>query len=494
MSNKSIKTLAKPDSIIKGLPNICGHEEDVELATSSNSPIFQSNADALQGVRAAFALALHMHQPTISAGGDALEKASLINNLQYMFEHQSEGDNHNASVFEQCYTRIADFIRQLVDEGKSPRIMLDYSGNLLWGLDQMDKRYVLDNLSTVTVDPKYRKHVEWLGTMWSHALPSSTPVPDLKLHMRAWQHHFASIFGFEALSRVKGFSPPEMHMPNHPDVVYAYIKALQDCGYKWLLVQEHTVEEPDGSALRQKHLPRKLLARNIAGDTISITALIKTQGSDTKLVAQIQPLSEARGLQRLELDGKSVPQFVVQVGDGENGGVMMNEFPRDYMEKMRQLPADVPTFNGTEYLELIEALGVNPDHYPVIQPVHQAKLWSKYHGGGTDALTHAIEACKKEDSRFHMDGGSWTDNISWTSGYENVLDPMNQFSAHFHEVVDGKVSDGKISDTNDHRYRNALTHLLLSQTSCFRYWGQGRWTDYGKEICRRGMAILSDWE
>jgi hypothetical protein len=30
----------------------------------------------------------------------------------------------------------------------------------------------------------------------------------------------------------------------------------------------------------------------------------------------------------------------------------------------------------------------------------------------------------------------------------------------------------------------------MSQTSCYRYWGQGTWTDYGKELCRRTEAIL----
>ena len=34
-------------------------------------------------------------------------------------------------------------------------------------------------------------------------------------------------------------------------------------------------------------------------------------------------------------------------------------------------------------------------------------------------------------------------------------------------------------------------HLLCSQTSCYRYWGQGIWTDYGREICRRLEAILT---
>ena len=37
-----------------------------------------------------------------------------------------------------------------------------------------------------------------------------------------------------------------------------------------------------------------------------------------------------------------------------------------------------------------------------------------------------------------------------------------------------------------HRYRNAVFHLLISQTSCYRYWAQGLWVDYGLKICRRG--------
>ena len=47
--------------------------------------------------------------------------------------------------------------------------------------------------------------------------------------------------------------------------------------------------------------------------------------------------------------------------------------------------------------------------------------------------------------------------------------------------------------TSDGRFRNALFHLLCSQTSCYRYWGQGIWTDYGREICRRLEAIPHDF-
>jgi hypothetical protein len=46
--------------------------------------------------------------------------------------------------------------------------------------------------------------------------------------------------------------------------------------------------------------------------------------------------------------------------------------------------------------------------------------------------------------------------------------------------------------TSDPRYRNALFHLLSSQTSCYRYWGEGLWGDYGRELCRRTTAILNN--
>jgi len=31
---------------------------------------------------------------------------------------------------------------------------------------------------------------------------------------------------------------------------------------------------------------------------------------------------------------------------------------------------------------------------------------------------------------------------------------------------------------------------LLLQTSCFRYWGQGTWTEYAQELYRRGKTLL----
>jgi len=50
-------------------------------------------------------------------------------------------------------------------------------------------------------------------------------------------------------------------------------------------------------------------------------------------------------------------------------------------------------------------------------------------------------------------------------------------------------SDLKVTSSN---YQEALLHVLLLETSCFRYWGQGRWTEYAKEIFRRGEHIINE--
>src|SRR2546425_457215 len=322
------------------LPNICGSEQRLEAAihTSRGEPVFLRESRIDSGrIRSAFAIGLHMHQPLIPAGGGDLATAEIISNLKYMMDNPGIGDNHNAAVFHWCYKRMGEFIPQLIDEGRQPRVMLEYSGTLLHGLRHMGLDDVFDNLKRITCDPRYRTAVEWLGCPWGQAVAPSTPVQDFRQHVRAWQHHFAAIFGLDALARVRGFSPAEMALPNHPDIAYEFIKTLKDCGYQWVLVQEHTVERPEnGQGPERKHVPHRLICRNSRGEEAAIIAIIKTQGSDTKLVAQMQPYYEAKGLSRWELAGKQVPPLVTQIADGENGGVMMNEVPSKYLEGIRE--------------------------------------------------------------------------------------------------------------------------------------------------------------
>jgi hypothetical protein len=473
--------------IINHMPNILYSQKDIARLAPSSQDIFSpySQRDFHQ-IQSVFGIALHMHQPTIPAAGEDLQTAGLISNLQYMMDHQDVGDNHNAPVFMNCYSRMSDIIRGMVDKGGHPRVMLDYSGNLLWGLRQMEDGRVLENLKKITSDARYFPYVEWLGTMWSHAVVSSTPIPDIKMHIMAWRKHFAEIFGEDAVKRVKGFSPPEMHLPIHPDVCFAYIQALKECGYEWILVQEHTVEQLDGAGIQNPHVPHRLIAKNSLGEEVGITAFIKTQGSDTKLVAQMQPYYEAKTLNHQSYCGQEIPPYVCQIGDGENGGVMMNEFPPAFEQAFNEIgPTGTVSFTPTEYVEYLKSAGVDASDFIRIQPVSQHRIWEVIEIGAPQAADDAIRAVHETDPDFDLEKGSWTNDKNWVEGYGDVLDPMRQLSVRFHQKYDGYPAD-----QTDAAYHEAMLYLLLSQTSCFRYWGEGLWTEYAKELCRRGLQVL----
>jgi hypothetical protein len=87
---------------------------------------------------------------------------------------------------------------------------------------------------------------------------------------------------------------------------------------------------------------------------------------------------------------------------------------------------------------------------------------------------------RQGDSGFHVEGGSWTNDLSWVHGYGQVLIPMEQASSLFRERVRTRGVPPE-----DPRYRQALFHLLAAETSCYRYSGEGIWT------LRRG-AVPSD--
>ena len=480
----------------KDLPPICGNEFAINNLVNRNRDIVQkSEISGLENINSGFACALHMHQPTIPAG----KNGELISHLQYMFENIYEDDNHNAEPFAQCYKRLAEIIPSLINEGYNPKIMLDYSGNLLWGINQMGREDILESLKLLTCDEAIHPHVEWLGTFWSHAVASSTPPSDFKLHITAWQHQFSSLFGDDALRRVKGFSLPEMHLPNHPEVLYQLIRDLNECGYLWLMVQEHSVQNIDGSKLRdeQKYIPNRLEAKSSNGDTASILTLVKTQGSDTKLVGQMQPYYEALGLCKQTIGQESIPSLVTQIADGENGGVMMNEFPQAFIQANKKIgqksnSTGTIAMNGSEYLNLMESSNINQESYPVIQAIGQHKIWQKILGTITPtAVEKAIKELKEEDNSFSINGASWTNNLSWEDGYKNVLEPIAKLSACFHQTFDLLViKDPSITKTDS--YKEALLYLLLLETSCFRYWGQGRWTEYAKTIFERGERLLEN--
>ena len=100
----------------------------------------------------------------------------------------------------------------------------------------------------------------------------------------------------------------------------------------------------------------------------------------------------------------------------------------------------------------------------------------------------AIGQLRLEDSRFHVEGGSWTSDLSWVRGYDKVLIPMERASSLFHEQILARRVP-----SDDPGYRRALFHLLAAETSCYRYWGEGVWTAYGAELSRRAADILTQF-
>ena len=87
---------------INGLPNISGSENQIQatLKQGAGAPAYlpESRID-FSAIQSAYAIALHMHQPLIPAGGGDLRTAEIISNLKHMMDNQGIGDNHNAPVF-----------------------------------------------------------------------------------------------------------------------------------------------------------------------------------------------------------------------------------------------------------------------------------------------------------------------------------------------------------------------------------------------------------
>src|SRR6266478_858572 len=89
--------------MVNGLPNLCGADAQVEEVTRSRPPVYLPETNLrLDQLRAVFAIALHMQQPLIPAGGSDLHTADLISNLDHMMRDPGTGDNHNAPVFAAC--------------------------------------------------------------------------------------------------------------------------------------------------------------------------------------------------------------------------------------------------------------------------------------------------------------------------------------------------------------------------------------------------------
>jgi hypothetical protein len=443
--------IAPLPELIDALPNLCGQEQELQSYRRDAQSVFVNRTQLkLEQLSATFAIALHMHQPIIA---DA--DGQLISYLQYMFEHPFEGDNHRAGTFTYCYSRIAHFMIDLVNQGYRPRVMLNYSGTLLWGLRRMGRGDVLEQLTRITTEAAYSPYVEWLGTFWGHAIAPNIPVADYALHIQAWQQHFASLFGPEALQRVRGFALPDLILPNDPDALHSLLTTLKQQGYRWLLVRADQICQPDGKAIANPHLPHRLIVENRAGEQASMTVLAQSEAASPSGVARMEPYAQAMQLQPEKTAMGAMPPVVTQWADGEQTHAMMHDFPAAFRNAWYDVQRDrsVSGVNGTEYLELLEANGFEAERYLPCQV----------------APTAYVPAISVEFKSMQM-----------------------RLHQRFHTAIAAALTPSLTDQpfTRTTRYRAALVHYLLTQTSCFQDGSDPQWQNHWQMLYRKTEGLL----
>ena len=311
-------------------------------------------------------------------------------------------------------------------EGKQPRVMLDYSGTLLYGLRQMGPATCSTRCARITCDPRYRGAVEWLGTALGpcgRALDAgaglSAARARLAAPLRRPLRHRGAAAGCAASRR------REMALPNHPDVAYEFVAyaatnaAISGC---WCRSTPSSARTAAGR--EHKHLPHRLVCAQLARRDCRDhrdhqDAGQRHEAGRADAAATTRP---RRSLPRERSPGESVPPLVTQIADGENGGVMMNEFPPKYMRRdagMLRIGRAGDERDGIPgALFAPRRRGERPAGDPA--DPSEADLGPLQPGDGARGLEAVIAELRKEDSRFNMEGGSWTNNISWVRGYERA--------------------------------------------------------------------------
>lgn len=379
---------------------------------------------------------LHFHQPPIWV------EETLTGNLEKMLNGPENSEERwNAQWFAQAYKNPARYIEILRKEGHSPRIMVDYSGVLLEELNKLSTglfnhiyvdgeaignvielwRYILN---------EYPDSVEFAGTAYSHCYFPATPERDHEAQIMQWRKVFADLFGEKALTKVRGFWPPEMGMTGDPAEALRFIRLLKKCGYEWLILPRSAIEHPENWSVPALENRVHWLTVEYQGETEQILCVIR----DTDMGIRQQSGQNVDGCindiryRGKELQSEKIPPLIVPTSDGENGNVMMFEyFLNSYAPLFRnsQFWQDIAFMNVSEYID-------------------------KY-----------LPKVATTEVRLKPTGGSWIGgHQSWNEGdrRQQVLAAIEQLS----QTYANKAEKDKMP-------------MLLCETSCYVYWNSEFW-------------------
>ena len=169
---------------VDGLPNICGSEPLVTEARQGQEPVFLPESDIDFGAISSTFFHCSAHAATAYSCGRTGHRDC---GAHQQFEIHDGSPGYGRQPQRPCFSSGATSAwatssRKLVAQGKSPRVMLDYSGCLLHGLRAMGGLgYHRENCRPFTCSPQYRRpRGSGWETPWSHARgPRPLPAPGL---------------------------------------------------------------------------------------------------------------------------------------------------------------------------------------------------------------------------------------------------------------------------------------------------------------------------
>jgi hypothetical protein len=206
-----------------------------------------------------------------------------------------------------------------------------------------------------------------------------------------------------------GFSPAEMALPTTRGRWVG--QDLQDCGDQWLLVQQHTWSSPEGRSRERAPLPHRLAA-------------VKPQGSNTKLVGQLHPTTGPRAATAGCWPTVRRPPLVTRSpmprtrGDDDQSPQLPPGRPRLLgLPDADAEPHPVPGAAGGQWHPAGRA-GGDPSRWT---STPSGSSWPRRRPRPAGRPPRPAAAGRTAISTPR--GGSWTGELSWVGGDDQVLSP-----------------------------------------------------------------------
>lgn len=410
---------------------------------------------------------LHMHQPMVW-----LDSGKIVSNIEKMLSFGEGNEKWDAMLMLRAYKNPAKYVSFLAEGGFKPRINLDFSGILLESLQDLDRRkltkkIIVDGEAIGPIIPLYKKVlkefpscIEFAGTAYSHCYFPATPEEDWQMQIKQWRKTFKEIFGSSALEKVKGFWLPEMGVPGKEELVGELIRCVKE-NYEWMILPIQSIQGYErltyDERIRLVCQPHILKASE---EDIPVVFRVPTYLIDQQAGCDANLLYEkSLEAKKIFSSASGKPALIITASDGENGNVMMNEFfPNAFVPFFKKKSDEkVSSLTVSEFLDKF------------------------YKREGKFAM--------KSEIRLKDIGGSWIGgHEQWVLGPRKVemIQKIISLSKRFHELKDAASSGELKKSKKDLEEIEKL--LLVTETSCYTYWGVDYWFDQGLKfvnLCER---------